>query len=769
MKHMRSFTLQQVGLILAKATRILVCFAACTVSGQQLPQLSDGLTGYISMSISTVPDGYGYGVSFYSSVWPLLEKPLAGFQIGLPGTWLTPDNRTFTNALCPPGTYARDNWPTRGPYYQDVFQTIEGGMGFWGSTQFGATSPKFRMNGTPDCYSGQISSPGWGFGTTTSLSSSDMGLAQLSNRLLVPPDGLTFQNGTAGQLFGMAWMAMPYSETVTDYFALTTRFVEGEGLYLNGNKVATGAYLGGAAYLAALSASNTFAPGQLWETLAGVNGYFGLTTRYVEAAGLVFEGNKVEPGYYLGGASFMASPPGPGQFASGQLWKMLPDVDGYFALTTSFVEGDGLVLEGNKVAPGSDLGGATHMTHYIAPGEYYAGQLWRRVRFPDHGTLHTGPFSWTLFVSAANCKGPLAFWIPQTWSKLSDSYSVIEGRGLDSRLGLVAGGAMEFNTVPCFQATNQGVVYTRIPKILFPVNSNGVTQLMQDVTVYSSGAIYEQALDWFNGGGIISGRFNSAAGSTPQATANPIGFQQGSRGLAINGLDAFVATKILGAGSFGLQWVNATNPAALPEYFRQQNDVTTAVSASAVPDSTQLKSQTFAPAYTGETYTSSGTQWSNPGPVSGPYQAHLSDGTVVTYAWYRFVDQPAFQHLNLTAEQKQRWQSIIESIHANWGTSTDYIPPPSQGTLVTLDSALLVTPPAGLEVGYVPIVTKQEMGGPWLTARFEGNQIVVSWNIGQTLQTATDITGPWQTVTNAQNPYSVLVSESRRFYRVVSR
>jgi hypothetical protein len=34
--------------------------------------------------------------------------------------------------------------------------------------------------------------------------------------------------------------------------------------------------------------------------------------------------------------------------------------------------------------------------------------------------------------------------------------------------------------------------------------------------------------------------------------------------------------------------------------------------------------------------------------------------------------------------------------------------PLSSGSLATLDPALLVTPPAGLKVGYVPIVTRQE-------------------------------------------------------------
>ena len=34
--------------------------------------------------------------------------------------------------------------------------------------------------------------------------------------------------------------------------------------------------------------------------------------------------------------------------------------------------------------------------------------------------------------------------------------------------------------------------------------------------------------------------------------------------------------------------------------------------------------------------------------------------------------------------------------------------PPAFGKLAELDPALVVTPPPGLEVGYVPIVTRQE-------------------------------------------------------------
>ena len=133
---------------------------------RMLSQQSGGLKGYISADLASTPKEYGYGVSFYVSVWSLLEEPLAGFQIGLPSTWILPENGDFQQPLCPPGTVARDNWPERGPTWSTVFQTIEGGLGFWVSTRYPSPIPKYRINGTPNGYNHEISSPGWGFGKT---------------------------------------------------------------------------------------------------------------------------------------------------------------------------------------------------------------------------------------------------------------------------------------------------------------------------------------------------------------------------------------------------------------------------------------------------------------------------------------------------------------------------------------------------------------------------------------------------------------------------
>ena len=64
----------------------------------------------------------------------------------------------------------------------------------------------------------------------------------------------------------------------------------------------------------------------------------------------------------------------------------------------------------------------------------------------------TGDQSWTCFLSAANFKGPTAYYIPETWSKIGKlfNYPFLYSRGLDARPGLMGGGAMEINTLPRF-------------------------------------------------------------------------------------------------------------------------------------------------------------------------------------------------------------------------------------------------------------------------------------------------------------------------------
>ena len=76
---------------------------------------SQGLHGYIAYGHEDIPpqSAFTAGAGFYSAVWPLTDMPLAGFQIGLPGTWILPDNSDDKDTpLAPEGTLPADGEST---------------------------------------------------------------------------------------------------------------------------------------------------------------------------------------------------------------------------------------------------------------------------------------------------------------------------------------------------------------------------------------------------------------------------------------------------------------------------------------------------------------------------------------------------------------------------------------------------------------------------------------------------------------------------------
>jgi len=101
--------------------------------------------------------------------------------------------------------------------------------------------------------------------------------------------------------------------------------------------------------------------------------------------------------------------------------------------------------------------------------------------------------------------------------------------------------------------------------------------------------------------------------------------------------------------------------------------------------------------------------WKKPGPVAGPFKAHLGDGSVVTYYWYRFADQPAMLNADLTDAEREQVQARVEKLHRAWTKDRNYLTPPDAGALAHIDPALILTPPKGFEIGYVPIATRQEL------------------------------------------------------------
>jgi len=507
---------------------------------------SQGLHGYIGFGIEALPatGGYTAGMGFYAAVWPLTDQPLADFQIGLPSAWIQPDNADNKDRpLAPEGTLARQ-WKERGPTWSTVFQTVEGGLGYWARNHFRYGPPKFSMNATPQCYDYEIGSPGWSFFySNEALPDNRLGIAQLSNRLLIPPDGLPFQGQPNGEFLGYTWMALPFTE-------------------------------------------------------------------------------------------------------------------------------------------------------------------------PTTGDPPTGDQSWTCFLSAANFKGPIAYYIPETWSKIGKLFNepFLHGRGLDARPGKIGGGAMEINTVPRFDSTDgQGTTYSKLPKLQWPVDAEGRAILVQDVTYYSKSALYDAFKSWRDGGPACTGRMDAKGVFKPKLNTHTTRYTQA--GQKISGVERAFDTRIFDGNVWGLQW--STNDLAaqglFPQYYKHVGEQRVAVPAAAVPAETKLLTQEFKRARKGVPYTSpSGGAWTQPGAKLGPFTARLVDGSVVTYSWYRFVDQPSIQQYHWSAEKQAKLQALVEKLHAHWTLDRDYMAPPTQGKLVALDPALLVTPPPGLEIGYVPIVTRQE-------------------------------------------------------------
>lgn len=375
----------------------------------------------------------------------------------------------------------------------------------------------------------------------------------------------------------------------------------------------------------------------------------------------------------------------------------------------------------------------------------------------------TGDHCWTLFLRAENFHGAVAFWIPELWTVLSRTYRTIDGRGLDARPGNMGGGAMEVNTVPYFASNDPETkqTYTRVPKLNFPVNRDGITVLMRDVTFYSQKVLYDGMKDVIGKGCVSSlprvalteaKRTDATIPKTPRASekndgtceepplawvpeviSRPWQLRQGpgdrNEGPFIRGIDKVVEPLVLteqgsdGTPShiFALKWNQDAQTSgstvdgsplmrSFPEYFVHNEEGVLATDE--VPEGTGLHSEKFAEHYLDNTYElnvpesdlSESTEKS-----LGPFSVILSDGSELEYLWYRFIDQPALRHLDWSAEDRANLQDVVEKIHTEWTPDASYIPEPASGSagIVALDAAQIVSPPQGYELGYVPVVLRQ--------------------------------------------------------------
>jgi hypothetical protein len=351
--------------------------------------------------------------------------------------------------------------------------------------------------------------------------------------------------------------------------------------------------------------------------------------------------------------------------------------------------------------------------------------------------IPTGANCWTLFLNTANFKGPVAFFTPHFWSHTTVREPRLAGQLLDSRPADPNRAVqMETQYTPCRLASDaQGEWYARIAPISFPRDESGTAALVHQDTAYDKTALYDEVAAWFAGGKPSSGAIDSRGayqrvfGKKGHATWQIWWNEEvGPEKKVPMAWDAFGTPRAIGPHTFGVEWKDSltqtkADRVMLPEYFHLQDGQNEKpakwfpVAAEEVPAETGLRQiQWTRPAEeTPEPYTTpddSDSCWKRPGPVAGPFQARLGDGSVVTYSWYRFADQPALLNADLMKEEREELQKRVEMIHRAWLKDHEYLAPPKVGTLAALDPAQLVTPPKGMEVGYVPIATRQEWDGP---------------------------------------------------------
>lgn len=507
-----------------------------------------GMTGHLSVGINVSQPlpGVHHGMSYYGTVHEV-HAQVAGTQFGW-GTWVLPDNRQFDQPLCFEGTHAFDQWPWEGPTWSRFFQTIEGGLGRWTSSRFPWSSPKFRVNAIPDCYTSQVATPGWRFHGELIPPDPRLGLAMLSNRLLLPPDGLPFLDTARAPIAGFGWIALP----------------------------------------------------------------------------------------------------------------LLP----------------------------------ANVSPEVAP---------------------TGDQSWTLFLHTRNFRGPVAFFVPAFWSALHGQDGTGVGRGLDAQPFLIESMDLEIGITPMFTALDaEGGRWRRIPRMEWPVDGTGKAVMIQDVRYYTKQAIWDNFAAWKAGGSAVDA-FDEDGINSPTLDWSNMGVTLGGDSVSFDGAyTAGVVQAANGSDAIGMQWSGALEFGVLPEYYQEDGDTWRPVPAADVPAETGLIGQTFPAAPVGNfppLDLAPESPWSPTGWAAGPCTVALADGSLVDYAWFRFVDQPAIARLGMDPADRSALQSFVESMHAHTGTDGPTIPPPGSGTLAPLDYALLVTPPQGFEAGYVPIVISQRSGG----------------------------------------------------------
>ncbi len=350
--------------------------------------------------------------------------------------------------------------------------------------------------------------------------------------------------------------------------------------------------------------------------------------------------------------------------------------------------------------------------------------------------IATGNQCWTLFMNTTNFKGPINFFLPTFWTKPVLENPALEGLFFDTRpsdpnVGL---GVEQAEYPAIIFKDDDGNHFAKIKRIQFPESGSNNSIVLSQVKAYSQNAFWNNMNAWFNGGAIVQPQINQTGVLNIDFIDNGGAIEGEISEAAEGGFEHLIdltyiqnlkpSNNVTGF-EFDLNIVEKSNGVfILPEYFRLDTDNKwRPIDAANVPESTNLLTTNvpntprseipyLTPMEPDCLFQDPSGPWQSPGPTAGPFTADLGDGTTVTYYWYRFIDQPAVIHANLPESMRTAMQARVELIHSNWSHKDEYLAAPSFGKLATLDPKIIIDPPAGLEIGYVPIVTRQQKTPP---------------------------------------------------------
>eukprot|EP01065_Artemidia_motanka_P031351 TRINITY_DN3767_c0_g1_i1.p1 TRINITY_DN3767_c0_g1~~TRINITY_DN3767_c0_g1_i1.p1 ORF type:complete len:769 (+),score=237.69 TRINITY_DN3767_c0_g1_i1:78-2384(+) len=333
---------------------------------------------------------------------------------------------------------------------------------------------------------------------------------------------------------------------------------------------------------------------------------------------------------------------------------------------------------------------------------------------------------WTIVLDTQNFAGPLAYFIPEFWRLRPKGYeNVTRHLGDYSTCPDLSQGecAFEWNTLETYRASNGDF---KIPKMTVPYK-DGRTVLMMNNRAYNDSDVsdpLEQALQ--TGHLNVSRLFNTGKRHpcVDGTTDAMFGLYNHST-FSVGTMQTSVET---GECVWSVQLHNESCPKDgdcwFPQYVRNESNEWTPIPESKAPP--ELQRQNFT------TKTDSGNKYdqlsqvgsrkclSSPGPADDKLycvqtlKGVSASSTWIGYKWYKFVDQPGLQQANLSPEERSFMQKRVETLHrmtsqtSRWMKAGQAV---DQG-LSIIDEAAIVTPPEGMEYGYVPIVFYEAFAKP---------------------------------------------------------